>query len=120
MSLSLSTRPVPAHRYGVFETNPVDPNYHADVTAHLADRVRWDDPGLKTVIRFRLIGDLDYPMLDVSYCHGRMKDGRYVSVVLPFSQLPKRQWKSALVNFARRDGVYAKGLGILDNSSVLI
>jgi hypothetical protein len=40
-------------------------------------------------------------------------------VELPFSQLPKRNFKHAIVLHAQRDGVYAKGLGVFEAISTL-
>ncbi len=80
--------------------------------------VDWDHPGLK-VTRLRLLSDPGIPFWDVSYCDGQL-DGYHVKVGLPFSQLPKRQFLKAIVEYAKRDGVYAKGIGILDAISTLI
>ncbi len=78
----------------------------------------WTEPGLK-VTRLRLIGDPGYPMLDVSYCHGIL-DGKHVDVVLPFSELPRRGFRKVIVALARKDNVYAEGIGILSNISVFV
>ena len=80
--------------------------------------VYWDTPGLE-VTRLRLLSDYSVPFWDVSYCDGKL-DGYYVSVQLPFSQLPKRQFLKAIVEYAKKDRVYAKKLGILDVISTLI
>lgn len=82
-----------------------------------AKTVPWTAKGLK-VTRFRLLSDPGFPMWDVSYCHGEL-NGKPVDVSLPFFQLPKYGWKKAIVEHAKRDGVFAKGLGILDNISSL-
>lgn len=79
--------------------------------------VDWTKPGLK-VTRLRLLSDPGYPAWDVSYCHGVL-DGHHVCVLLPFSQLPKRNVVGAIITYAKRDKVYAKGLGILDCVSKL-
>lgn len=72
------------------------------------DDVDWTTEGLE-ITRLRLLSDPGFPVWDVSYCHGVL-DGRYVNVRLPFSQLPKRNMKSALYNEARRSGKFIKGL----------
>lgn len=82
-----------------------------------ADTVYWNTKGLK-VTRLRLLSDPGFPAWDVSYCHGFVGDTP-VHVELPFSQLPKRNWKGYIINQAKKDKVYAKGLGILDNISAL-
>lgn len=83
------------------------------------DSVSWKEPGLK-VTRLRLLSDPGFPAWDVSYCHGIL-DGRHVDVELPFSQLAKYRTtiSKQIVAYAKRDGVYAKRLGILDAISKL-
>ena len=81
------------------------------------DTVCWTTPGLQ-VTRLRLLSDPGFPAWDVSYCHGIL-DGRHVNVELPFSQLRKRGWKAEVIEYAKQDNVYAKGLGILTNVSTL-
>jgi hypothetical protein len=76
----------------------------------------WDTPGLK-ITRLRLLSDPGFPMWDVSYCLGEV-DGRHVRVILPFDQLPKKGMKSAIIKHAKRDKVYAKALGILDEANI--
>lgn len=81
--------------------------------------VDWTDADLAQITCLRLLSDPGYPYWDVSYVHGVLKDGRPCRVSVPFFQLSKRKWKSEIVEHARRDGVYAKGLGIFDNVSTL-
>ena len=108
-----------------FNTLPIE-DYKYASTEHLGtiDIVRdvhWTAPRL-TVTRLRCISDRGFPYWDVSYCHG-IQDGDYVRVTLPFGQIPKPYAPEAdregfgrgfIINVAKRDGVYAKGLGILD------
>jgi hypothetical protein len=103
--------------YGVNETNPLCGEHPCEKWDGKT-RVDWTEPGLK-ITRLRLLGDPGYPFLDVSYCYGEL-DGKTVKVELPFSQLPKRRYKSAIVEFAKKDGVYAKGLGVFDALSTLV
>ena len=79
----------------------------------------WTEPGLK-ITRLRLVSDPGFPVWDVSYCHGKLADGTLVRVGLPFSQVPKRNRAEFILEWAKREGVYAKGLGIFDNISTLI
>lgn len=84
-----------------------------------ARTVDWTEPHLR-VTRLRLLSDPSFPAWDVSYCHGSLcHTGELVRVELPFSQLPKRGMRAAIVKHAIRDGVYARGLGVLDNISTL-
>ena len=85
----------------------------------LEGSVDWDDKDLVKITRLRLLSDPGYPAWDVSYCFGQLRDGTNVRVSLPFSQLPKRNVIGAILKYAKRDKVYAKGLGIFDNISRL-
>lgn len=89
-------------------------DYHEQFAG--ARTVCWDEPNLK-VTRLRLVpGDRSFPMFDVSYCHGEL-NGERVKVRLPFSQLRMAFWKSEIIGYAKRDGIHAKRLGILDCAS---
>ena len=100
-------------RPSVGETNGLldGHKYHSEFTAQIQRQVPWTAKGLK-ITRLRLLSDLGFPFWDVSYCHGVL-NGEPVEVMLPFDQLPKRGRNKAIVNHAIKDGVYAKGLGIL-------
>ena len=101
--------------YGTHETNPLPAGFHeAPVDGGC---VEWTHPGLY-ITRLRLLSDPGYQWWDVSYCFGEV-DGRKVTVRLPFADLPKRGMKAAIIEHAKRDGVYAKRLGIFDNISTL-
>lgn len=78
------------------------------------DTVDWSDGRLAKVVRLKVVTDPGFPYVDVSYCYGELKDGTKVRVRLPFHQLPKRGMRRAIVEYAKTDGVHAKGLGILD------
>lgn len=105
------------------ETNSLGQNgndYHKQFFK--ARLVPWTATGLK-VTRFRILTDPGFPYWDVSYCHGEIThpDGskENVRVELPFSQLPRRGMTKFIIDHARKDKVYAKGLGILDAISSL-
>lgn len=104
--------------YGARETNGMEPGEQEAWLDRLDGEVDWDDPELARVTRLRLISDPGFPMWDVSYCYGIRKDGRECRVRLPFHQLPKRAWKAKIVEYAKADGVFAAGLGLLDDSIV--
>jgi hypothetical protein len=91
--------------------------YHEKITAAIEATVPWTEPGLR-ISRLRLLSDPGFPMWDVSYCHGVL-DGKPVEVNLPFHQLPKRGMRAALVAYAKRDGIYAHGIGVLNAISTL-
>lgn len=102
--------------YGCNEQNPISGTMkkaHDEIKRSVA---WWE---VKKIVRLRLLSDPGFPMWDVSYCTGVMSDGEVVDVMLPFSQLPKRGYKRAIVNYAKKDGIFAKGIGVLDNISTL-
>ena len=104
-----------------FETNPLrDPSsYHKE---EITESVEWTAPRLGRIVRLRLLSDPGFPLWDVSYCHGILKDGSKVSVELPFDQLRKGGRGSVskqIIAYAKKDGVYAKGLGVLTAVSSL-
>ena len=106
--------------YGTKETQGLENarGYHAE--RHAQENIAlvdWTTKGLR-ITRLRLLSDPGFPAWDVSYCHGIL-DGEHVDVQLPFSQLPKRKMVSAIVAHAKRDGVFAKGIGVLDAISTL-
>lgn len=90
------------------------------------DRVKEDgdievylsDPQLAKITRLRLVSDPGFPLWDVSYCYGELKDGRTCRVDLPEHQFPKRGLSRALVEMCKREKVYAKGLGLLDPENI--
>ena len=107
-------------QYGYSESNPLPEGYHDNFTCKIERTVDWADADLDRIVRFRLLSDAGFPAWDVSYCHGVLKDGTPVEVSLPFDQLPKRGWKRAVVEYAKKDGVYAAGLGMFANASTLV
>lgn len=91
--------------------------HHTD-PSHFIGIVKWTEPGLY-ITRLRVLSDPGYPFWDVSYCHGRIGD-KTCNVELPFSRLPRPGLERAIVQAAIKDGVYARGIGILDNISTLV
>ena len=113
MNAPIETIPVRT-RYGAVETNGLTGDDMQRLLDTLTDTVDWTDPRLARVFRLRLLSDPGFPFWDVSYCYGTLRDGSNVRVQLPFHQLSKRRWKTEIIEWARRDRVYAKGLGLFD------
>ena len=101
----------------MIHTNSIDLHEHKR-PAPGAPTVSWDDPQLKRVTRLRLISDPGFPLWDLSYVWGELKDGTKVNVRVPFDQLPKRALKRQIVAEAQTAGVFAKGLGLLDSDVI--
>jgi hypothetical protein len=106
--------------YGATETNGLMPGDQQRLLESLTGQVYWNDPALARIFRLRLLTDPGFPMYDVSYCYGTLKNGDNVRVSLPFYQLNKRTWKSQIIELAKRDGVFAKRLGLFDMDTVSI
>jgi hypothetical protein len=106
--------------YGVNETNGLvnGTEYHEQFDYNNAGEVDWTEPGLK-VTRLRLLSDPGFPYWDVSYCHGKLSTGENVRVSLPFDQIPKKNITGFIIDQAKKEKVFAKGLGILDCISTL-
>lgn len=107
--------------HGVSETNPLDDaGRKRNEDAADGPMVEWTDPNLAKIERLRLLSDPGFPMWDVSYCYGRLKDGTACRVDLPFDQLRKdRKINAQIIEYAKKDKVYAKGLGIFGAISTL-
>ena len=90
------------------ETNNIGDYAHAKVErSHIP--VHWSDPELAQIVRIRLVTDPGFPMWDVSYIHGVMKDGTHVRVNGLYT-LPRKEMLRNLYAQASADGVYLKRL----------
>lgn len=99
--------------YGTTETNGLvdGPAYH-EVERETYD---WTTRGIK-ITRLRLLTDPACPFYDVSYCHGEL-DGKPIIVTLPFDQLPRKNTLAYIIDEAKKDRVYAKAIGILNQGN---
>jgi hypothetical protein len=66
--------------------------------------VDWTEPGLKFT-RIRLLSDPGFPVWDVSYAYG-MVNGEKVRVSLPFSQIPKGNFRKFLYREAKKNKLF--------------
>lgn len=111
------------NRYGAVETNGLEAGEQEAWLQSISDggnqRIYWSDPQLARITRLRLLTDPGFPLWDVSYCYGQLKDGTDVRVDLPFHQLRKGKVNAEIIEWAKRDRVFAKGLGIFDAISTL-
>ena len=107
-------------RHLVTETNPlVDPQaYYAETPefvtlAELAAR-----GGRITRVRFLTESIMGRRVADLSYVHGEI-DGKRVSLrALPALYLtPMHKLAGELIEWAKSEGVYAKGVGLLDRGN---
>lgn len=108
-----------AYSYGVRMDESLDSAQIAELHAiKREETVTLGDKRLARITRLRLIGFCrDYPFWDLSYCYGVLKDGTEVRVQLHAGRIT-RNWKLDMINLAKEYGVYAKGLGLLDEDVV--
>ena len=66
------------------------------------------------VSRLRLLTEAGYPWYDISYAHGTLPDGTIVPLHVTTMKLRRKALKADLIAWAKEEGVYAKGLGLLD------
>ena len=103
--------------YGVDETNNIAFAAYNHNDVDYDEYVTLGDPRLKSIDRLRLLTEPGYPYYDISYCYGTLKDGRHVRLSGCPASLPRRNLKGALIQWAKDEGVYAKGLGLLDEGN---
>lgn len=86
-----------------------------------AEWVSWQDRRLKRITRLRLVSDPGHPYWDCSYIYGQLRNGDPVHVHNPFlpGELTKRTLRNDIIQAARHDGVYAKGLGVFEALALL-
>lgn len=104
-----------AVRYGVNETNPL---WASEVTHEtIEEHVTLGDKRLARITRLRLLTEPGYPYFDISYVYGVLKDGRHCRIDGAPMHLGRKTIKRDLIEWAREEGAYAKGLGLLDDSN---
>lgn len=74
--------------------------------------LKWDSPDLARITVLQLVKSAD--CYRVAYCSGETAEGGKVLVLLPFTKLPRKGLRYAIVKYAKRAGVYAEGLNIFD------
>jgi hypothetical protein len=105
--------------YGVYESNGLTEAGEAFRKEIDYSRRTWLwDKDLARIERLRLISDIGFPVWDVSYCWGVLKDGTKVRVQLPVFQFSKRNLRRDIVKMCQDAGVYAKGLGLLEECNI--
>lgn len=106
-----------AERYGVDETNGItDVAAWQDFIA-AAGRSWLGDPKLARITRLRLLTEPGYPYFDISYCYGELKDGTAVRLDGVPMHISRKAPKADLIAWAKSEGAFAKGLGLLDESN---
>lgn len=106
------------------QTNPIEPGYHetVDYQNDLTLSQLQAAGGKITRVRFLTdyIPQLGGRVADISYVHGETPDGviHSIKVTAPqWSLIPQYKIKGALIEWAKEEKVYAKGLGLLDEGN---
>lgn len=89
-----------------------------------ADQIReivpWTDPRLKTITRILLVGPAGFGWLTVEGVWGVLDNGDPVAVQVPFETVPRKHYYGAMLDWARREGVYLDGLGVFGGTVVTV
>ena len=73
--------------------------------------VHWTSSDLKRIVRIRYLTDPGYPSWDLSYCYGLNQSDQKVRITgLPYQLQRGIPMVNQLVEAAKKDGVYLKGL----------
>lgn len=110
-----------AARYGVRYTGElVDDSYHDQVERGTDWSLREVADAGGKITRLRILAERGYG--DVSYIHATLPDGRIVRVRQDFDchSMPMRALKGILIGWAKDQGVFAKGVGLLDSANYAI
>ena len=117
-----------AASYGVqYEGTLVGHDYHSQVeSGHEYTLAELKAEGGR-ITRMRFIGGDYIPgrgkCYDISYIHGMIGE-RTVRISLSYCDnwnlIPRRNLKKAMIDWAKAEGVYAKGLGMLDDGNYSI
>ncbi|AZV01736.1 hypothetical protein HOV00_gp29 [Microbacterium phage Schubert] len=110
-----------AERYGVRETNGLENGheYHSTVDYESITLAELKARG-GHISRVRILTGV-WPglgrMADISYIHGTVQ-GRPVAIRVDVENgIPLRNLKGEFIEWAKREGVYAKGIGLLDEGN---
>lgn len=110
------------NRYGAFQSNGLVDGaaYHAQVDYTRFWTLAEVAEAKGTITRLRLLTERIGGVLrvDVSYVNATLPNGQIVNVQNGVDNLtPMRELKGELIAWAKREGVYAKGLGLLDSGN---
>lgn len=103
--------------YGVSETNPIETAAVTHENVDYDEYVTLGDDRLAKIDRLRLLTEPGYPFYDISYVYGTLKDGTHVRISGVPTRIARYTPKRDLINWAKTEGVFAKGLGLLDESN---
>lgn len=108
--------------YGAFEANGLvnGSAYHETVDYSQTLSLKEVAAAGGKITRLRILTERTFGgiLCDVSYIHATLPSGEIVNVQNHLDNLtPKYQLKGKLIEWAKREGVFAKGLGLLDEGN---
>ena len=83
-------------------------------------KVYWNNKELEKILTLKLVSSAKDALWQVEYCFGILKNDEAVIVELPFTELKKGNIKGQIVDFARDENVFAKGIDIFNSISTVI
>jgi len=111
------------NRYGAVSTNDLvnGAAYHEEVDYADVHSLKAVADAKGKIVRVRLLTEV-IPgagrFCDVSYIHAQLPDGRIVPVQNHLNgMMPMRTVKGQMIDWAKSEGVFAKGLGLLDEGN---
>lgn len=110
------------NRYGATQTNGLvdGAGYHAavDYSRRLSLKEVADAKGQITRVRILTERTFGGTLCDISYIHATLPSGETVDVEShPNNLTPLRSLKGEMIKWAQREGVFAKGIGLLDEGN---
>lgn len=109
--------------YGATETNSLvnGSEYHAEVDYSVRPLSLAEVKAQKgKITRVRILTERTYggTLCDISYIHATLPDGKTVPVQNYLDNLtPLRNLKKAMLDWAQREGVFAKSIGLIDEGN---
>ena len=106
------------NKYGTYESNPLPQEFSQEDIPK--EEYSWED--LKRsdkieMVRLRLLGEIGFPLYDISYIWMEINGKVYNVYNFPYSQLHTKKWKSQIIDACKKQGVFVRSA--TDNVSIL-
>lgn len=110
------------NHYGATQTNGLvnGSEYHAETDYSRTYSLAEVKAAGGKITRVRILTERTYggTLCDISYINATLKDGRQVPVEIRIDNLtPLRNLKKAMLDWAQREGVFAKSIGLIDEGN---
>lgn len=110
------------NRYGATATNDLVNGvaYHDEVDYSVTYSLKEIAEAGGHIVRVRILTDriMGQTLCDISYIHASLPDGKIVPVQNLLNNLtPFRDLKKEMIDWAKREGVFAKGVGLIDEGN---